>query len=1097
LRHFLQAFVGAETLPLIAPTGAVADPPPSDREAVQVVPKGLRSFDARDADFFLSLLPGPRDRDGLPEGVRTWKARIEDRDDPFAVGLIYGPSGCGKSSLVKAGLLPRLAGDVTVVYVEATAARTEARLLNGLRKRFPGLGADVELPRAVAALRAGHHLPAGGKVLVVLDQFEQWLHAHPEPHTDLVKALRHCDGARVQCLVLVRDDFWLPVSRFMSELEVDLVPNRNVALVDLFDPDHARRVLTAFGRAYGKLPQKTADLARDQSAFLDQAVAGLARDGKVICVRLAVFADMMKGRPWTPAGLAEVGGTEGIGVSFLDDTFSSPAANPQHRRHQAAARGVLRALLPDAGDDIKGNMRSESELRAAAGGPPAEFGDLIRALDSDVRLITPTDPAGADRPEAAGERYYQLTHDYLVRPLRDWLTRKQRETRRGRAELRLAERAADWARRPETRALPSPSEWVGTRLFTRRRAWTDSQRRMMRAADRYYLGRGLMVAVFLGLIGWGLARWTGEMRTDYYRDRLLTANVDEVPALLDEMGPYRDPVEARLRAHPPADDRGRLRAALALVDSDPGQTDYLCEQMLVAEPADFATLRDVLARHPDRVRDRLRAAAAGSDRGIKFRALCALGTCAPADVDWPAERGFVVTFLVAQTSLDRSIWVKGVAPLRDRMLVALATAVEAAPGDGRRFRDLVELYRGFAGPNPPAEVWQPLLSRLPPPPPAAALAALLAPPAAEARPAANVAAALIALGRGDAAWGHLTHTADPTGRSLLIERLPAAGAEPSVLWARLAAKPAASQQRALILALGSYPPELFPGEIATLLAAYRTDPDPGVHGAVRWALDRWHLGDRARRIDGELATGRPEGDRRWLVSRDGRTFSIIDLPANGRAAPNGRRLAVGVTEETEAAVAAAGVARPKRFRPPAGPDMPATDLSWDLVADYCNRVTLAEGLGRDECCYRRTGERFEPEPDAESRAGYRMPTEAEWDYLCRAGAATGWAFGEAPELVNLYGNWIGNPLGGGPDPTPVGTFRPNDFGLFDMHGNLNEWCHAFEGKNPGGFEGPISAYRGGAFSTPLLGTRVSSRLYLPRNVTRPHLGFRLVRTLRP
>ena len=74
------------------------------------MPKGLRSFDAHDADFFLELLPGPRDRDGLPDSIRFWKTRIEetDPDKTFAVGLIYGPSGCGKSSLVKAGLLPRL-----------------------------------------------------------------------------------------------------------------------------------------------------------------------------------------------------------------------------------------------------------------------------------------------------------------------------------------------------------------------------------------------------------------------------------------------------------------------------------------------------------------------------------------------------------------------------------------------------------------------------------------------------------------------------------------------------------------------------------------------------------------------------------------------------------------------------------------------------------------------------------------------------------------------------------------------------------------------------------------------------------------------------
>ena len=122
------------------------DPHPAASAHMAIVPKGLRSFDAHDADFFLDLLPGPRDKDGLPESIRFWKHRIEADDEAtFTVGVIYGPSGCGKSSLVKAGLLPRLAGHVLTVYVEATADETEARLLKGLRKHCPDLPADLGL----------------------------------------------------------------------------------------------------------------------------------------------------------------------------------------------------------------------------------------------------------------------------------------------------------------------------------------------------------------------------------------------------------------------------------------------------------------------------------------------------------------------------------------------------------------------------------------------------------------------------------------------------------------------------------------------------------------------------------------------------------------------------------------------------------------------------------------------------------------------------------------------------------------------------------------------------------------------------------------
>ncbi len=100
---------------------------------------------------------------------------------------------------------------------------------------------------------------------------------------------------------------------------------------------------------------------------------------------------------------------------------------------------MLKALLPETGTDIKGQMRSYDELLEASGytNRPADFDDLIRILDSEIRLITPTDPEGveADNREnsisgiEAGQKYYQLTHDYLVKPLRKWLTKKQRETR--------------------------------------------------------------------------------------------------------------------------------------------------------------------------------------------------------------------------------------------------------------------------------------------------------------------------------------------------------------------------------------------------------------------------------------------------------------------------------------------------------------------------------------------------------------------------------------------------------------------------------------------------------------------------------------------
>ena len=317
-------------------SGASSTTPTSDQQPVKIVPKGLRSFDAHDADFFLELLPGPRDRDGLPDSLRFWKTRIEekDADNTFTVGLIYGPSGCGKSSLVKAGLLPRLSDDAIAVYLEATAGDTEARLLNGLRKKCPDLPDNLGLKETLAALRRGQGVPVDKKVLIVLDQFEQWLHAKKEEeNSDLVQALRQCDGGRVQCIVMVRDDFWMAATRFMRELEVRLLEGQNSTPVDLFPIRHAEKVLAAFGRAFGVLPDNPSETGMDQKGS-GTSRGRAAQEGKVISVRLALFAEMMKGKAWTPASLKAVGGPR----ASASRSSKRPLARPRLPRNTAITR---------------------------------------------------------------------------------------------------------------------------------------------------------------------------------------------------------------------------------------------------------------------------------------------------------------------------------------------------------------------------------------------------------------------------------------------------------------------------------------------------------------------------------------------------------------------------------------------------------------------------------------------------------------------------------------------------------------------------------------------------------------------------------------
>jgi hypothetical protein len=646
--------------------GPVRVESPGARPArVAIVPKGLRAFDARDRDFFLQLLPGPFDQDGLPESLRFWKHRIEARDEvTFTVGVLYGPSGCGKSSLLGAGLLPRLDPAVIVVYVEATANDTELRLLAALRKHF-GTGSGVVFGRTsnheenglpendsrplspqrppsplldtLTALRQGQGIPAGRKVLIVLDQFEQWLHARASrPDSELVPALRQCDGGHVQCLVTVRDDFWLQISRFMADLGIEILQGQNTALVDLFDPLHARQVLTEFGRAYGRLPDDPQQHSADQASFLTQAISQLSEDGKVVSVRLALFAEMVKGREWVPATLQAVGGVEGLGVTFLEETFSSSTANPKHRMHQTAARRVLKALLPETGADIKGNMRPQSELLAASGyaDRPTEFDALLRILNGELRLITPTDPEGADREPAKAAtassdgQYYQLTHDYLVPSLREWLTRKQKETRRGRAELRLAERAAAWNVKPENRHLPSWWEYVNIRCLTRKNTWTEPQTRMMRQAGRRLgtqWGSGLVMAlvvlfVVLQVVS-SVRKSNLQVRMETAVAAMSTSRGVMVPRSIEDLAPLPpDRVLAELRRRfADSQDERRLALAYALAHFGDVRVDFLISQIATAAKEEVDNLVAALGHEKDAAVVALRAASERSESDLTYK----------------------------------------------------------------------------------------------------------------------------------------------------------------------------------------------------------------------------------------------------------------------------------------------------------------------------------------------------------------------------------------------------------------------------------------------------------------------------------------------
>jgi eukaryotic-like serine/threonine-protein kinase len=1176
---------------------------------IRVASKGLRSFEAEDADFFLELLPGPRGRDGLPDSVRFWKTRIEERDpdQSFSVGLLYGPSGCGKSSLVKAALIPRLADHVVSVYLEATPDETETRILKGLRKRCADLPDDLGLVETIACLRRQRHVSSRRKVLIVLDQFEQWLHANQaERSPELVEAMRQCDGEHVQCIVMVRDDFWMAATRFIHELDIRLLEGQNAAAVDLFDVPHARKVLAQFGRAFGQLPENLGSLNRDQERFLDQAVAGLVRDGKVISVRLSLFAEMVKSKPWTPATFKQVGGAQGIGVTFLEEVFSASTAPPEHRLHQRAARDVLRALLPDENTKIRGQMRSRDELLAASGyaSRPRDFEDLMRILDTTLRLVTPTDPEGVESEEWSAEsgrqpkgarmvspvtstktpttdaavaheepgatavstRYYQLTHDYLVPALRQWLTRKQRETFRGRAELRLADRAALWQGRPQTRHLPAWWEWADILLFTRRRGWSESQQQMMRKATRYHATRTGILAVLVALVAWGTWQGHGYLRADALVRAMALAETTDVPKLVAELKPYRPwavPMLRRVAEQTSNDSKERLHAALALVVEDAGEADFLYERLLTARADDLPVIRDALTSHKEKMAPRLWGQLEGTqgDPDRRFRAACALAAYAPQDhVHWQQAGAGVANKLVTENILLVGQWKKALQPVGGELLAPLTRIFRDAnrPETDRNMAaslladyaaDKPDLLAGLMRDSDSPRQYSDLFGRLQADKSRAAdlmkrelARTIAADPSgtveAPARGRAQAAVALVQLGETDSVRPLLKRAPDPRVRTWLIHRLAPLGTDPGVLLRWLESETDFDVMEALIFCIGEFDDKLAEADrhalTNRLLSVYRDNPDPGLHSAAEWLLRHWGKGNEVDAVNQALVSRDPMPGSHWYVNAHGDTLVLIPGPVEyqmgspkderGRDANDqlvhptriARGFAIATKKVTVQQFGRFLKKHPEvnfRLSPYSNkPDGPLVQQTWFKAAQYCRWLSEAEGIPEEQMCYPPIAEikdGMKMRANYLSRTGYRLPTEAEWEYACRAGTITRRYYGSADELLVKYGWYQKN----SEDLAhPVGQLKPNDLGLFDTLGNAWEWCQEkwtvrsesaatswhqdTEDLNPVG-EKVSRATRGGSFANPASEVRAASRNEARPTENLEAVGFRVARSLIP
>ncbi|MCP4786127.1 MAG: SUMF1/EgtB/PvdO family nonheme iron enzyme [Fuerstiella sp.] len=261
-------------------------------------------------------------------------------------------------------------------------------------------------------------------------------------------------------------------------------------------------------------------------------------------------------------------------------------------------------------------------------------------------------------------------------------------------------------------------------------------------------------------------------------------------------------------------------------------------------------------------------------------------------------------------------------------------------------------------------------------------------------------------------------------------------------------------------------------------------------------------GRRARQLQRDLVAAETalQNNRLWYVNSQGQTMAVfydVGVSSNDKQV---KHFAISNCEVTFAEYK--HFLRASRIVVPLPPnhDRPVHRVNWFQAAAYCNWLSQQDGISRDQWVYEPSdrnsyGDGMKIKPDYADLIGYRLPTGAEWEYACRAGAIGTYSFGEPQSLLQNYSQYIAN---AGGHSRRVGSLLPNEAGLFDMQGNVWEWT-----LDPTvGEMSPVKAttarvLRGGAF-------------YLDENVTLPgsltnyvpameisNIGFRIARTWIP
>jgi formylglycine-generating enzyme required for sulfatase activity len=303
-----------------------------------------------------------------------------------------------------------------------------------------------------------------------------------------------------------------------------------------------------------------------------------------------------------------------------------------------------------------------------------------------------------------------------------------------------------------------------------------------------------------------------------------------------------------------------------------------------------------------------------------------------------------------------------------------------------------------------------------------------------------------------------------------------------------------------------------------------------MHSAAEWLLRHWKCEDVLRKTHNEIISGSRPPERRWFITGQGLTMALIPTPQTPPAGWPGpdHQFAMATREVTvrqfqQFAKAcnqedAYAFKQARRFSP--DPDGPVVSVDLYEAAQFCRWLSDEEGVPEDQCCYpavetiercRSEKKPLELPTNYLKRTGYRVPLDCEWEVASRTNNwGSSRAHGDSAEKLAQYAWYLANAKNRA---WPGGLLKPNDFGLFDMYGNVIEWTLPSDAlvqePGAGGVTKalrilPAGFYhlRGGSFNSSAQqtgsgGSSVFEHRALDLNgQTNPTIGFRVVRTWR-